>query len=244
MQLIQVLQISTLFSLISAYPAVPADDENGVLRPRYPDELSAGLLRRGDGKSEKSPKDLELDFKKYPGAFDVLEADCMMILCFGAPKTLQRGEPKDRSKRNTASGASLEPFHTDQLKKRETTRRSDKTNSPEEYPYESVEQGGKNALLIGVTEGAQTEQGKYLSGGYTSNSIKPGDWFQHSYANIPDKSVYCKALVQKKSPDSVCKGRDKNDMINFVYQKEKEREGNKPWTLKHMQYGRDKWTKP
>lgn len=68
----------------------------------------------------------------------------------------QRGEPKDRSKRNTASGASLEPFHTDQLKKRETTRRSDKTNSPEEYPYESVEQGGKNALLIGVTEGAQT----------------------------------------------------------------------------------------
>lgn len=33
-------------------------------------------------------------------------------------------------------------------------------------------------------------------------------------------------------------------MINFVYQKEKEREGNKPWTLKHMQYGRDKWTKP
>jgi hypothetical protein len=38
--------------------------------------------------TKRAPKTMDIDMSKNPSAFDAWEADCMAILCFGAPRTL------------------------------------------------------------------------------------------------------------------------------------------------------------
>ncbi|KAL1636575.1 hypothetical protein SLS56_001160 [Neofusicoccum ribis] len=242
MKLIKLFQLSALFSMASAIPI--SGNEDGI--PELPDldDLPSQLLKRGDGKSSGSPKDLIIDLSKNTNAYETFEANCMMILCFGANITLKRDSPNHRKGHYIESGASIKPFTDAEMSKRGVKRKYADAISAEEYPHESTVQGGKGALVIGVSRLSQRSQGQYMKTAYKRYGVDPGDWFTSSYINIPSKSVYCKALMKNPPDTSVCFNKGPTDIVSLTYEKDWDRDGNDPFTFKNLVAGVDKWSPP
>ena len=77
---------------------------------------------------------------------------------------------------------------------------------------------------------------------YNRYNIKSGDWFQNKYINIPSKSIYCRALMQKPPDTSVCGDKKSDKYVNLAYRKDNTGgTGGAPFKFSHLAFGTDKW---
>lgn len=166
----QTFLLSLLFSVAFAAP--------------FNEPVEAGLVARaGDGsepgKSKSNPKNAEFDISNWE---DISEEDCYAILCLkGGERTWwvyqstqdsvqvtnwaihrQRVDTSSTRERHyRESGAKSQPFRKDQVSKRRTAQinsdpgKTTETNSAEEFPWESMTDGGPNALLFPATRDQQ-----------------------------------------------------------------------------------------
>ncbi|CAK43696.1 uncharacterized protein An01g05270 [Aspergillus niger] len=94
--------------------------------------------------------------------------------------------------------------------------------SAEEFPFASTKEGGKDAILVGVTINSQDEQKRSLRSFYQKNKVKSydsknkksnGSWFEITGFKVKSGKnakvgPYCQAFTDKK-PGNVCNANTK-----------------------------------
>ncbi|KAM0811978.1 hypothetical protein AB5N19_14295 [Seiridium cardinale] len=162
--------------------------------------------RTGD---ENNPIDAEFDVTGWPVS---AEFNCYIMLCVeGGNRVYQRIEdPSERRTHYQRSGAYFTPFHGDHLEQRNAERLDDSTVSAEEFPWESLSQGGSGAHLFPTTVAEQQAQGRSLAGRFRSTRqatpIGRGDWIRISFAGYSGirRGGYCEALFRNPPDTSIC----------------------------------------
>ncbi|PWY88908.1 hypothetical protein BO94DRAFT_595290 [Aspergillus sclerotioniger CBS 115572] len=154
------------------------------------------------------------------------DVDCWAMLCKGMPTTMQKiGKKPANVNRQVMKGsaANKQPFKDPG---KYGMKPSPPTNlwgghkgwvSAEEFPFASTRDGGKSAILVGVTVNSQQEQKWSLRQFYQKNKIQSynrqtkkqdGTWFQITgFRARPGTTAkvgpYCRAFNTKK-PGNVC----------------------------------------
>ncbi|ETS83891.1 hypothetical protein PFICI_05767 [Pestalotiopsis fici W106-1] len=137
------------------------------------------------------------------------EFNCYVMLCvLGGNRDFQRIEdPSERRTHYQQSGAKFTPFHTGELDKRNAERLDDSTDSGEEFPWESLAQGGTGAHLFPTTMAEQRAQGSSLGGRFRSTRqatpINRGDWIRITFRGY-SRGGYCEALFKDPPDFSIC----------------------------------------
>ncbi|KAF7155894.1 hypothetical protein CNMCM5623_008774 [Aspergillus felis] len=190
----------------------------------------AALIARADdngkGSRKSNPKDATFDVTEWK---DISEQDCYVMLCLkDGERTWQRiNTPGLDEVHYKESGAKAVPFRKDNVPKRHTEQinpnpgTKTETNSAEEFPWESMAQGGSGANLLPATRYQQRQQGNAIKNGYRKSEIDLGDWFKITFTG--DLGPICQAL-QKDPPDtSICKNPEESlfgkkiNLNNFVW---------------------------
>lgn len=104
---------------------------------------------------------------------NICSNDCYAILCAGKPTTLHRDSANASA--NRALTACKSP-------NRCANNPSD-SNSCDEYPYASSQEGGKGSVTRCVPATENSRQGGTLSSFYTSNGITHGDAYNVAFAS-------------------------------------------------------------
>ncbi|KAF4162545.1 hypothetical protein CNMCM6936_001974 [Aspergillus lentulus] len=169
----------------------------------------AALITRADRGSVKSnPKDATFD---VTGWKDISEEDCYVMLCLkGGERTWQRIDTPGLNEVNyKESGAKAVPFRKDQVPKRHTGQINpnpgvkSETNSAEEFPWESMAQGGSGANLLPATRYQQNQQGNAIKTGFRRSEVNLGEWFRITFTG--DLGPICQALQRDPPDTSICK---------------------------------------
>ncbi|VUC26742.1 unnamed protein product [Clonostachys rosea] len=159
--------------------------------------------KRAVGTKTVGTKTLKVNVKTWQ---DIAELDCYAILCdYNGEKKWRKasGGAKAGDDHYIKSGAHLGPFKDTTLRKTRVIKQG--FISPEEFPWQSMEQGGTGARLFPVKFGMQRNQGGSISRAYKIAKIKDGESFNLKFINFSSTSVYCKALFQNFPDLSVCK---------------------------------------
>ncbi|GAQ45747.1 hypothetical protein AtubIFM55763_004860 [Aspergillus tubingensis] len=123
------------------------------------------------------------------------DVDCWDMLCKGKPTVMQKVNQNTARKHRqikTGSGAKNQPFANRVkygIKASPATSAwaaHRKWSSAEEFPFASTADGGKNAILVGVTENSQEEQKTSLRTFYHSNRI----WAYNETTNSSERSWF------------------------------------------------------
>ncbi|KAK2873396.1 hypothetical protein FQN49_002394 [Arthroderma sp. PD_2] len=149
-------------------------------------------------------------------AFD---ADCYAILCLGVDPVFERTNTKHKNKNRGDSGVTVTfpggkgsgPFRNPTLS--DTSIPGAEFVSPEEFPFASTKQGGKNAYLFPVSKAAQDSQGAAVTNFYRANNIEDPDRGSRNWYEIVDwegtLGPYCQALHdnggKKDKDNAICK---------------------------------------
>ncbi|KAI1852629.1 hypothetical protein JX266_002170 [Neoarthrinium moseri] len=178
---------------------------NPIIEPNPVAERDA-LVPRGKKGDKSNPKTAEVSIQGWE---DISEEDCYQMLCIQKKVTYQRNKDKDKKRKHyTASGASKTPFkdkHNRDLRNAKII--DDQTISAEEWPPESVEEGGENAHLLPGTRGEQQAQGREFARTYNRGTgedhINQGDFFNFQFQGNFAPGGFCEALfVHKLVPGS------------------------------------------
>ncbi|KAF3483266.1 uncharacterized protein GIQ15_02590 [Arthroderma uncinatum] len=134
-------------------------------------------------------------------AFD---ADCYAILCLDVDPVFERTNSKHIKNNRKDSGVTKTypkvkgtgPFRNPTLS--DTSIPGAEFVSPEEFPFASTKQGGKDAYLFPVSKAAQDSQGASIKNFYTENNIEDPDVGKQNWYEIVDWTgtlgPYCQAL--------------------------------------------------
>lgn len=133
-----------------------------------------------------------------------------------------------RTANQRASGTSLRPFQDNQLATRHTEQISSDTISSEEFPWESLKEGGENAYVFPATREEQNgmstiqrrlsdictqaplltihiAQAGGITSGYVNAGLNYGDALRISFINSAGAlGTYCTALFSNPPDHSVC----------------------------------------
>ena len=132
-----------------------------------------------------------------------------------------------------ASGAGLHPFQAVQLPSRHTSQINSDTTSAEEFPWKSMQQGGRDAHVFPATEDEQhrmstrdigpypqetltsrTGQGGHITDAYRDNGVGYNNWFTVTFTPRSLFGIYCRALFQNPPDFSVCEQAQQEDLFN------------------------------
>ncbi|PQE23539.1 hypothetical protein CJF31_00006198 [Rutstroemia sp. NJR-2017a BVV2] len=252
MQLTTFIPLAALLSLqISSVLAAPVEVE--------PIEASSDLEKRATG-TQNDPFILDIPCGDF---VEVCEAQCIAILCFGAPQILQYGGPGSSTAQRSAAGASSSPFSGTlaSIGNGKTVSIPDPAwTSPEDTTNACSTQGGIGTLIAPVlakhnsstypflllllpqTQNLTqpTEEGSKVSGQLSTNKVAKDQYFKKNYSNA---GKYCTALMGKQPASSVCSATaPASDQINYMYRRTSKKEGNS-FIWQHVKYPTDKWAK-
>jgi len=93
MHIVKLLEFLALLSVAHGRALPTQSDDVNIEDLPDLDSLPPDILKRGNGKSAGSPKDFIIDMSRNTAAYETFEADCMAILCFGAPNVLLDSPP-------------------------------------------------------------------------------------------------------------------------------------------------------
>ncbi|KAF4153157.1 hypothetical protein CNMCM6069_001119 [Aspergillus lentulus] len=171
-------------------------------------DLIARAGNNGKGTSKSNPKDATFD---VTGWEDIAEEDCYVMLCLkNGERTWQRNPTPGLNKVHyQKSGAAAKPFQKGNVPKRHTGQinpqpgERTETNSAEEFPWESMSQGGSNADLLPATRHEQKLQGAAIRKGFQTSDIDLGEWFKITFTG--NLGPICQALHRDPPDESICK---------------------------------------
>ncbi|KAI0156025.1 hypothetical protein BJ166DRAFT_580755 [Pestalotiopsis sp. NC0098] len=192
------LLLALLASPAFATPILEESDVNGT-------PTNAAIKPRATG-DQGEPIDASFDVTGWPLS---AEFNCYVMLCImGGNRNFQRIEdPSERRTHYQQSGAYFTPFHADHLDNRNAERLDDSTVSAEEFPWESLSQGGSGAHLFPTTVGEQQAQGRSLAARFRSTRsatpINRGDWIRITFTGY-SRGGYCEALHSDPQDFSIC----------------------------------------
>ncbi|RAK91667.1 hypothetical protein BO79DRAFT_279903 [Aspergillus costaricaensis CBS 115574] len=194
---------STLLPIFTILLSLP----NTLAHPTT-DDLSLQLHPRSNpGDSKSNPIRAEIEIRGEDAlTYDV---DCWAMLCKGKSAVMQKVDT-DAADVNRQYGMKASPA---------TNAWGDHKGwvSAEEFPFASTKEGGKDAILVGVTINSQDEQKRSLRSFYQKNKVKSydaknnmsdGSWFEITGFKVKSgKSAkvgpYCQAFTDKKT-GNVC----------------------------------------
>lgn len=90
MHLVKALRLTIFLLQLHVVLPLPLAQEKDVQQARrvIEEDDFNDFVRRGDGSSEASPKDMVIDIARFSESLEAYERDCMVILCFDAPRVL------------------------------------------------------------------------------------------------------------------------------------------------------------
>ncbi|KAK9414178.1 hypothetical protein SUNI508_02277 [Seiridium unicorne] len=157
----------------------------------------AALAPRGKKGDKSNPKIAKVS---TAGWEDISEEDCYEMLCVTKKITYQRNTSKDKKRQHyTGSGASKTPYKNQhQRDLRGSKIIDDQTISAEEWPPESVEEGGQGAHLLPATSDEQRAQGREFARTYNRGTgddhINQGDFFTWQFTGNFAPGGFCEAI--------------------------------------------------
>ncbi|KAM3068240.1 hypothetical protein ACMFMG_011285 [Clarireedia jacksonii] len=233
MQFTTFVPLAALLSLqISFVFAAPVEVE--------PVEASFDLEKRAGTGTQADPFILDIPCQDWE---EVCEAQCIAILCFGAPQVLQYGGAGSSSAQRTAAGASSSPFSGSMASLgggNKVATPDPAWTSPEDTTNACSTQGGIGTLIAPVLAKHNTNEGSKVSGQLSTNKVQKGQYFKKKYTNT---GKYCTALMGGKAASSVCSASaPASDQINYMYRRTSKKEGNS-FIWQHVKYPNDKWAK-
>ncbi|KAI1378083.1 hypothetical protein F4677DRAFT_458789 [Hypoxylon crocopeplum] len=206
------LQLLLLF-LSSAAVAFPATQFN-----ESSEAIETDLIKRRPG-DESHPIDAEFDTTGWPLS---AEFNCYIMLCvLNTRKYRKNVQTSSRKTHYIRSGAYFQPFANDHsLDVRHAYRLDDDTTSAEEFPWESLEQGGPGAHVFPTTRDEQQSQATALGSRFRSTRnvtpIREGDWIKIKFTGYPSGG-YCAALFgglpRGVTREAFCRDRSKEENI-------------------------------
>ncbi|KAI0169910.1 hypothetical protein GGR52DRAFT_592504 [Hypoxylon sp. FL1284] len=186
-------------------------------------ENGSSLAVRASG-TQRDPIPAHFDITGWE---NIAEEDCYVMLCLeNGNRVYQRvGSANAGTPNRQHAGTTTTPFQLGQLTNRLTSQISHETDSAEEFPWASTQQGGSNAYLLPATRAEQNRQKIMISAGYNRKG-GPGydQWFEINFTG-QKLGKFCSALHQDPPDTSVC-GNDETTTIfgvagiilaNFVY---------------------------
>ncbi|GKZ96487.1 hypothetical protein AnigIFM59636_010739 [Aspergillus niger] len=216
---------STLLPILTILLSIP----NTLAHPTT-DDLSLSFQPRSNpGDSKSNPIKGEIEIRGEDAlTYDV---DCWAMLCKGKSAVMQKvdTDAADVNRQVEAgSAANKQPFKdpTKYGMKASPATNSWGNNkgwvSAEEFPFASTKEGGKDAILVGVTINSQDEQKRSLRSFYQKNKVKSydsknkksnGSWFEITGFKVKSGKnakvgPYCQAFTDKK-PGNVCNANTK-----------------------------------
>ncbi|RAL02364.1 uncharacterized protein BO80DRAFT_472376 [Aspergillus ibericus CBS 121593] len=189
-------------------------------------DLTTLTPRSNPGDSRSNPIKGQIEIRGSDAlTYDV---DCWAMLCKGKSPVMQKvdTDAADKNRQvDSGSAANKQPFKDPSkygIKALPATNAWGNNKgwvSAEEFPFASTMEGGRDAILVGVTLDAQNEQKTSLRSFYQTNKIKSydaktkksdGTWFEITGFKVKAGKTasigpYCKAFNDNKKKGDLCK---------------------------------------